>query len=174
VCACVFEFVCQKLCSHFAIVASATIYIDLENVYNNQEVDITYFESSKNGVTLHKGFTFGMEGHYLGVRNNCFKSWLLPPNKVLLSMPSMSHTYMNEWEQLDKEEECDHVVEARAVDCIAITRDPKRKLRYLLLVFPENYVLSNHIYSPGSDETGLISANVQKINSFFFHISNQK
>ena len=81
-----------------------------------------------------------------------YKATLVGPNKVYFEIPAVNFYLRNEHKLVSLVEGNQKIKEARAVTRNILEDEPHRLVRRVMLVFPENFVLSNKHYSKHSEE----------------------
>lgn len=165
---CFFLIVLLLTSGHSVYLATViVINVDVDFPEQNREIKVVPFNNvvQDDGV-LHDGFDLMMDCDVHDFLNGRYKAELVPgSNKVLITMPSASHTYLHGFgsffDELKKspEDYCacaelGHDIVRNAI----IAGDEARKTKKLLLCFPEHIVLSTrHYCKAGASKTELKS-----------------
>lgn len=124
------------------------INVDVNFPEQNREVKVVPFtDVNKDGI-LHNGFDIMMDCDIRDFIAGSYKAELISSSKVLISLPSTSHTYLHDFgaffEELKKtpEDFCDRAELGHGVARNAIIGgDKARQTKKLMLCFPEHIVL---------------------------------
>jgi hypothetical protein len=129
------------------------INVDAERPERNREVYVYKFTDVMQDGILHDGFDICYNGvDFRDFRSDKLKLEIVSSYELLLTIPSMSHWNLHEsgkyFAHLETMNElCNRTKQSHDVARNAIRSDEKRMTKYLLLRFPENYILSTRFYS---------------------------
>ena len=133
------------------------IDVDIKNPERNREVLVYAFSNVEIDGVLHNGYEVVMEGDIRDlVKHVVYQAHLVTTNEILIQVPSMSYSRLQEPELLVAQSKefgshCPRIQEAHDVARHEILAEESRKIKYLLLRFPKEVVLSNHVFSPKSE-----------------------
>jgi hypothetical protein len=119
-----------------------------------------FWDVERKGI-LHNGITIEADCDPRDFMAGKFKARLdsSAPNEILIELPSMRHSKLNESEKFKPRKvafqiNCPRTQEAEDVARNKILSDPERQKKHILLRFPEDMILTNKHYSPDSQEGG--------------------
>jgi hypothetical protein len=132
---------------------------DLEHPERNRELFVQPFWNVEQKGVLHNGILIEATCDPRDFMAGKFKARLDPSssNAILIELPSMRHSKLNESDKFDATKaafqiNCARTQEAENVARNKIMGDPDRQKKHFLLRFPDDMILSNKHYSPNSQE----------------------
>jgi len=150
-------------------VVSDTIKVDPSVPESHREVLIVPFQDHTENGVLHNGFGVEVLGADFALyKEGFYKGWLRTPNIMILQVPSVSSSllchsdsYTRERSRIGGHSETYEV--ARQVVVNRILSNAKRQTYTLQLVFPEEYELTNSVFSPNNSPLGRINSQVTPV-----------
>ena len=148
----------SPLSSFFFCCLTGVIDVDIRHVENNGEFEVFVLTDVLKEGVLHNGYEVVIYADLEDVIAGKYKAVLSNDHEILVDMPSISRSFLDDSEELVKQQKaakvhCQRTQEAHDVARNGILKDVKRQTKCRLLRFPEDLdPLSNIIYSPQSTD----------------------
>lgn len=153
----------------FLIFCTDSITVDPARPEGHREVIIVPFQDHVDNGVLHNGFGVEVVGaDFRLFREGVYRAWLCTSNTIIVQLPTVCSTlihhvanYTNERQRLGGHSETYEV--ARMVVRNRILANSARQHYNLEVVFPQEYELTNAVFSPGASPLGRIDAQVTPV-----------
>jgi hypothetical protein len=107
--------------------------------------EIYKFSDAEDEVNqlLYDGWNIVYYTHCGDVESNSCKAWIVEQNEVLVSIPGANWCSLNKGKVIDAIDDIEQSTKQRQVDITAFKSNKMQHIRYILLKFPSNVLLTN-------------------------------
>lgn len=146
-----------------------TLRVDASKPERHREVLIVPFQDHTHNGVLHNGFGVEITGaDFTLFRDGLYRGWLTDTNKVVLQIPVGRSSLLRHVDNYQRERNrlgghSDTYETARMVVVNRINAQEERQTYFLELVFPEEFELTNAVFTPANVPYGRITPQVTPV-----------